>query len=154
MQPWKTLSRRTALSQPPWITVEHHEVQMPNGHVIPDWAWVITPDYVNVAAMYGRRPVPHLSPDQIRCAESTFSGRHVAGDGGAGIGHLWLAFGAHKVAEINADDLEEQELLLLTRDEAERARGIYADQSVSAREGSLRRTHRRSAGEIPRSASE
>lgn len=45
---WKTHSRRTVLSQPPWLVVEQHEVELPNGHVIPDWPWVITPNYINV----------------------------------------------------------------------------------------------------------
>ena len=37
------------------------------------------------------------------------------------MGHLCLARGARKVAEPNADDLEEQELVLLTREEVEEA---------------------------------
>ena len=39
----------------------------------------------------------------------------VDGNRGAGVGHLFLARGARRVAEIDADDLEDQELLLLTR---------------------------------------
>jgi len=35
--------------------------------------------------------------------------------------HLFLARGAHQVAEPDSDDLEDQELLLLTRDELENA---------------------------------
>lgn len=45
----------------------------------------------------------------------------VDGNRGCGVGHLFLAEGASKVAEPNADDLEEQELLLLTRAEVEEA---------------------------------
>jgi ADP-ribose pyrophosphatase len=40
---------------------------------------------------------------------------------GAGNAHLFLATGAVKVAEPTADDLEPQELLMLTRDEVETA---------------------------------
>ena len=43
------------------------------------------------------------------------------GNRGCGVGHLFLAQGARKVAEPDADDLEEQELLLLSRDEVEAA---------------------------------
>jgi len=50
MQPWKTRSRRTILDEKPWLVVEHHEVELPDGRVIPDWPWVITPDYVNIIA--------------------------------------------------------------------------------------------------------
>ncbi len=40
---------------------------------------------------------------------------------GAATGHLFLARGAHRVQERNADDLEEQELLLLSRAELQAA---------------------------------
>lgn len=45
----------------------------------------------------------------------------VDGNRGAGVANLFLARGAEHVAERNADDLEEQELLLLTRAETEAA---------------------------------
>lgn len=51
MQSWKTRDRRTVLRRGKWLTVEEHAVELPNGSVIPDWSWVITPDYVNVAAV-------------------------------------------------------------------------------------------------------
>ena len=51
MQPWKTLSRRTILNHSKYLAVEEHAVELPDGRVIPDWPWIITPDYVNVAAM-------------------------------------------------------------------------------------------------------
>lgn len=57
MPPWKVRSRRTVLRQPPWITVELHEVELPNGNVIPEWAWVVTPDFVNVIALTENRRV-------------------------------------------------------------------------------------------------
>lgn len=51
MQPWKTRSNRVILDQKPWLVVEYREVELPDGRVIPDWPWVITPDYVNVIAV-------------------------------------------------------------------------------------------------------
>jgi len=52
----------------------------------------------------------------------TSLGRYaVDGNRGCGVGYLYLAQGARRVAEPNADDLEEQELLTLTRDEVESA---------------------------------
>ena len=48
MKAWKTLNRQTVFYQPPWLIVEEHAVQLPDGQVIPRWPWVITPDYVNV----------------------------------------------------------------------------------------------------------
>jgi ADP-ribose pyrophosphatase len=156
MQLWKTRSRRTVFSRPPWITLEQHEVELPDGRVIPDWIWSITPDFVNVAAVMddGRflcfrqvkyavsgtslAPVGgYLEPgeDHGACArrelreETGFEAREwthlgsypVDGNRGAGTAHMWLALGAHNVATIDADDLEEQQLLLLPRAEVARA---------------------------------
>ena len=45
----------------------------------------------------------------------------VDGNRGAGTAHLFLAQGAHKVTAPDADDLEEQELLLLSRADVEAA---------------------------------
>lgn len=53
MQPWKTLARTTVF-QPnagKYLTVENHSVELPDGRVIADWPWIITPDFVNVAAV-------------------------------------------------------------------------------------------------------
>ncbi len=45
----------------------------------------------------------------------TALGRYaVDGNRGAGVAHLFIAHNARRVAEINADDLEEQEMLLLS----------------------------------------
>lgn len=43
-----THSRRTVFNSGKFLTVEHHQVEWPNGKVIDDWAWVVTPDYVNI----------------------------------------------------------------------------------------------------------
>jgi ADP-ribose pyrophosphatase len=51
MQPWKTLSRRTILDRGKFLKVESHTVELPDGQIIPDWPWIITPDYVNVVAL-------------------------------------------------------------------------------------------------------
>lgn len=51
MQPWKTIDRQTVLAQPPYLIVENHAVELPDGRVIPNWPWIITPDYINVVAV-------------------------------------------------------------------------------------------------------
>ena len=51
MQPWKTLARHTVLNYGKFLTVENHTVELPDGRVISDWPWVITPDYVNILAV-------------------------------------------------------------------------------------------------------
>ena len=34
-----------------FLTVENHTVELPDGRIIPDWQWIITPDFVNVVAI-------------------------------------------------------------------------------------------------------
>jgi 8-oxo-dGTP pyrophosphatase MutT (NUDIX family) len=48
MSSWKTLSRRILLSHSKYLTVEEHSVELPDGRVIDNWPWIITPDFVNV----------------------------------------------------------------------------------------------------------
>jgi ADP-ribose pyrophosphatase len=48
MQPWKTLKRDIVLRHSKWLTVENHTIQLPDGRILDEWPWVITPAYVNV----------------------------------------------------------------------------------------------------------
>ncbi len=48
---WKILGRRVVLQSGTFLTVEMHTVQLPNGRIIEDWSWVITPDFVNVVLL-------------------------------------------------------------------------------------------------------
>ena len=156
MQPWKTLSRQTILAHNRFLTVENHTIELPDGQIIADWPWVITPDYVNVAAVteageflcfrqskYGIEGLSlavvggYLEPEEIPLAaaqreliEETgyeavnwidLGQYRVDGNRGAGTAHLFLARGARHVAAANPDDLEEQELLFLTKAEVEAA---------------------------------
>ncbi len=156
MQAWKTLSRQVILDQPPFLTVENHVVELPDGRVIPDWSWIITPDFVNVIAIteentflcfrqikYGIEgtslaPVggfmepgeAPLAAAQRELLEETgyeatewidLGQYRVDPNRGAGTGSLWLARGAHRVMDPNADDLEEQILLHLQRSAVETA---------------------------------
>ena len=50
LQPWKTKARRTVLDHGRFLTVEMHSVELPDGQVIDDWSWIITPEYANVVA--------------------------------------------------------------------------------------------------------
>lgn len=154
MQTWKTLDRSTILrvGNGHFLTVENHVVELPNGRIIPDWAWVITPDYVNVVAVtetghflcfrqtkYAVEGMTlaivggYLEPGEDAltaaqrelleetgyvAAEWVSLGRYaVDGNRGCGYANLFLAKGVRWVQPIDADDLEEQELLQLTRQE-------------------------------------
>lgn len=156
LTPWKTLSRRLLFKVNKFLTVESHEVELPDGRIIPDWAWVITPDAAIVVAetVNGRflcfhqtkyaiegttlAPVGgHIEADETPLAaaqrelleetgyeavEWISLGSYVVGPNrGFAKRHLFFARQAAKVAEPNSDDLEEQELLLLSREEIEQA---------------------------------
>lgn len=51
LQAWKTLSRKIILNHSKYLRVENHTVQLPDGQIIPDWPWVVTPDYAIVLAV-------------------------------------------------------------------------------------------------------
>ena len=156
MQAWKTLNKRTVLENGKWVTVEYRTIELPNGQIIEDWAWIILPEYVNVVAVteLGRflcfqqvkyavegvtlAPVggyietgeaPLAAAQRELLEETGYSasewinlGNYVVdGNRGAGVAHFFLAKGVVKVQEIKADDLEEQEMVLLDRPEIEAA---------------------------------
>ena len=47
---WKTLSRRLVHDHGKFLKVENHVVELPDGRIIDDWAWVIIQDAVIVLA--------------------------------------------------------------------------------------------------------
>ncbi|NWJ48842.1 MAG: NUDIX hydrolase [Chloroflexi bacterium] len=51
MENWKTIAREKVLERGKFLTVEDHTVELPDGRTIPQWPWVITPDFVNVLAV-------------------------------------------------------------------------------------------------------
>lgn len=51
IHPWKTLPRRPILDLGRYLVVESHTLELPDGKIIPDWAWIITPDFVNIVAI-------------------------------------------------------------------------------------------------------
>jgi len=156
MQPWKTLTRELVLDERPWLVVERHTVELPDGRRIPNWQWVITPDYVNVVAVtadntflcfrqvkyalagevlalvggYVDQGEAPLVAAQRELREETgyeapdwhdLGSYRVDANRGVAVGHLFLAREARWVVQPHADDLEEQELLHLTRPQLETA---------------------------------
>jgi ADP-ribose pyrophosphatase len=156
MKLWKTLSRQTILDLGKFLAVENHIIELPDGRVISDWPWIITPDYVNVAAITeageflcfrqikyavdgislapvggylepGEEPLAAAQRELLEetgyeASDWTDLGHYpVDGNRGAGMAHLFLARGARWVRNLDADDLEEQELLRLSRTEVQAA---------------------------------
>ena len=161
METWETLSRRVILDYSRFLMVEEHAVQLPDGQVIPDWPWVVTPDFVNVVAVtdegqylcfrqtkYGIEGTSlapmggYMEPGEdplaaaqrelleetgYEAAEWIPLGRYrVDASRGSGMAYFFLARGARRITEAQSDDLEEQELLTLTRGEMEE--GLMAGQ--------------------------
>jgi ADP-ribose pyrophosphatase len=158
----KTLSREMVLDMSPFLKVEKHRVGLPDGNVVEDWPWVITPDYVCVAvitedgkflifrqakyAVHGstlappggyieKGEAPLDAAKRELMEEAGYQAPHWEDLGhftvdlnrGNGAAHFFLARDAFKVAEPDADDLEEQEMLFLSRAEGEAAvaRGAF-----------------------------
>ena len=152
MKSWKILSREKILDLGKFLVVEKHTVELPDGRVIADWPWIVTPDYINVVtiteegkflcfrqtkySVEGTSLAPvggYLEPgeDPLETAKRELLeetgcvapewinlGRYaVDGNRGAGVAHFFLVRGARRVQDRDADDLEEQELLLLSRAE-------------------------------------
>lgn len=154
----RTLARRplVTVGDGRFLTVESHTVAFPDGRIVEDWGWVITPDFVNVVAVTAdgrflcfRQPKyavaglslavtgGYIEPGEAPLAAAqrelleetgyvattwrSLGNYAVDGNRGAGVAHFFLATGAHWRQPIDADDLEAQELLLLTRVEVEAA---------------------------------
>jgi ADP-ribose pyrophosphatase len=152
MTGFKTRSRRTVLDEGRFLRVELHTVELPDGTVVPDWPWVITPDFALVVAVTQQGQVlcfrqtkysveglslappggyvdageePLVAAQRELLEETGYVAARwehlgsfpVDGNRGAGVAHIYLAQGAAPVAERDADDLEAQELLLLSEEE-------------------------------------
>jgi len=155
MKQWITLERRDALNHSSFLRVEVHRVQLPDGRVIENWPWVISPDFVNVIAVteggeiacfrqtkyavegitlapvggYMDSGEAPLSAARRELLEETgyeadtwesLGDYIVDPNRGAGVAHFFLALNARCVAQPHSDDLEEQKLVLLSREELER----------------------------------
>ncbi len=156
LRPLKTLSKEIILDHNKFLRVEKHAVELPDGQIIDDWAWIEIPSAAIVLAR--RKDGKFLVFRQTKYAVEGTSLAPVGGmietnesplaaakrelseemgyeapkwvdlgsyilDPNRGVAtmHLFLALDAEYVTEPNADDLEDQELLVLSKDELEEA---------------------------------
>ncbi len=154
--PWKTLDRRTILDCGKFLRVEMHSVELPDGRVIDDWAWIIAPDFVNVVVETiegdylcfrqtkyaiqgtslavvggyiepGEQPLAAAKRELLEetgyeAPEWTDLGAYpVEANRGVQTAYFFLARGAQPVADPISDDLEEQQILRMSREEMSRA---------------------------------
>jgi ADP-ribose pyrophosphatase len=156
VKPWKTVSRKTVQQYGKFLTLEVHEIELPDGRIIKNWPWLVAPDFVLVLARttdgkylcfrqtkYAVKGVtlapvgghvddgePPLAAAKRELHEET---GHIASrwihlgsfathaNRGGGRGHFYLALDARPHCAPHSDDLEEQELLFLSRQQLERA---------------------------------
>ena len=156
MIPWKTIAKKTLCQPNQFLTVELHEVELPDGRRISDWPWIIMPDYVNILARtqagqflifrqtkYAVGDVTLAVPGgYLKPGEDPLAGAQrelleetgyraptweyldalvVDANRGAGKGYFFLALDARPEGTAIVDDLEEQELLLFSREKLEQA---------------------------------
>jgi ADP-ribose pyrophosphatase len=156
LRPWETLSRKTILKHGKFLTVESHTIKLPDGQIIPDWAWLIIPSAVIVLpvtaegkflcfrqtkyavegttlAPVGGMLEPDESPQEAAKRELLEEMGYTASDWvplgsyilepnrGIASVHLYLALNATQTAHPDSDDLEDQEILFLSKTELENA---------------------------------
>ncbi len=152
MKPWKTISKDAILNTNKFLKIEKHAVQLPDGKVIPDWQYVITPDFVSIVALTKKGEFVVIKQYKYAVGEVTISpvggyiepgeeplesakrelreeagyesenwislGKYVIDSNrGCGNAYLFLAKDAEQTCIPNSGDLEEQEILLLSRTE-------------------------------------
>jgi len=54
MRQWKTLKKETILDHSKFLKVEQHTIELPDGKIIHDWPWVVSPNYVLVLPVTNR----------------------------------------------------------------------------------------------------
>ena len=57
MRQWKTIKKKTILDFNKFLRVEQHTIELPDGKIINDWPWIVSPDYVLILPVTNRKTV-------------------------------------------------------------------------------------------------
>jgi ADP-ribose pyrophosphatase len=55
MRQWKTLRKKTILDFNKFLKIEQHTIELPDGSIMDDWPWIISPDFALVLAVTDRK---------------------------------------------------------------------------------------------------
>ena len=150
MKPWRTVKKEILLNHSKYLKVENHTIELPDGRLIESWPWVISPDFINLAAVtsdgkficfrqtkyavdgislapvggyieQGEIPVDAAKRELLEETGFTSDEFPVDGNHGCGTAYLFLALNAQYAAEPVNADLEEQEMVFLSLDEIDTA---------------------------------
>jgi ADP-ribose pyrophosphatase len=69
MRQWKTLKKTTILDHGKFLKVEKHTIELPDGRIIDDWPWIVSPDFVLVLPVTDRNTL--LLFRQVKYADGT-----------------------------------------------------------------------------------
>jgi len=73
---WKTVVKKPVMKRGRWMEVEEHHVELPDGKSIPDWAWIITPNFINVAVVARASSIASLLPSSSSSAHASSTQAH------------------------------------------------------------------------------
>ena len=57
MRLWKTIKKTTILDFNKFLRVEQHTIELPDGKVLTDWPWIISPDYALVLPVTDKKTI-------------------------------------------------------------------------------------------------
>lgn len=57
MRQWKTVKKTTILDFNKFLKIEQHTIELPNGKIIQDWPWIISPDFVLILPVTDKKKI-------------------------------------------------------------------------------------------------
>jgi ADP-ribose pyrophosphatase len=73
MRQWKTLKKETILDHNKFLKVEKHSIELPDGTIIDEWPWIVSPDYVLVLPLTDRKTLFLFRQTKYAVEETSFA---------------------------------------------------------------------------------